>query len=114
MLRVRRPSRPGGGRVRQRPRPGAAPARHGRGRATGAASRAALWRYAGLERDADGLRRLAEDPYPLARLIAGSALTRQESRGAHQRTDFPSIDDALEQVHITLGADGEPQLSSWN
>ena len=79
-----------------------------------AASRAALWRYAGLERDADGLRRLAEDPYPLARLIAGSALKRQESRGAHQRTDFPSIDDALEQVHITLGADGEPQLSSWN
>jgi L-aspartate oxidase len=79
-----------------------------------AASRAALWRYAGLERDADGLRRLAEDPYPLARLIAGSALKRQESRGAHQRTDFPSIDDALEHVHITLGADGEPQLSSWN
>ena len=61
-----------------------------------------------------GLRRLAEDPHPLVRLIAGSALARQESRGAHQRTDFPSIDDALEQVHITLGADGEPQLSSWN
>ena len=79
-----------------------------------AASRAALWRYAGLERDADGLHRLAEDPYPLARLIAGSALKRQESRGAHQRTDFPSIDGAFEQVHITLGVDGEPQLSSWN
>jgi L-aspartate oxidase len=79
-----------------------------------AASRSALWRYAGLERDADGLRTLAQDPYPLARLIARSALKREESRGAHQRTDFPSIDAALGRVHITLDADGEPQLSSWN
>jgi hypothetical protein len=49
-----------------------------------AASRAALWRPAGLERDGVGLRRLAGDEHPLVRLIAASALARPESRGAHQ------------------------------
>jgi L-aspartate oxidase len=79
-----------------------------------AASRAALWRYAGLERNATGLRTLANDPYPLARLIAHSALNREESRGAHQRTDFPSLDADLDHLHVTLGAGREPQLASWN
>ncbi len=77
------------------------------------ASRQALWRYAGLERDGDGLRILAEDPYPLVRLIARSALKREESRGAHQRTDFPSVDPALDEFHVTLAPDGTPGLSRW-
>ncbi|MGH2913821.1 MAG: L-aspartate oxidase [Solirubrobacteraceae bacterium] len=75
-------------------------------------SRAALWAHAGLERDADGLSRLAsEDEQPLVRLIARAALARPESRGAHQRRDFPRLDPALDGRHVTLGADGEPLLA---
>ena len=54
-----------------------------------AETRHALWRLAGIERDAAGLERLEGDPFPLARLIARSALAREESRGAHQRSDHP-------------------------
>ncbi|MGI8505560.1 MAG: L-aspartate oxidase [Solirubrobacteraceae bacterium] len=76
-------------------------------------SRLALWRYAGLERSAEGLGTLASDPYPLVRLIARSALARRESRGAHQRTDFPQRDPELDGVHVTLGQAGEPALARW-
>jgi L-aspartate oxidase len=77
-------------------------------------SRAALWRYAGLERDGDGLRRLAADEHPLVRLIARSALAREESRGAHQRLDFPALDPALDGRHVTLTSGGDPVLVSWS
>jgi len=77
------------------------------------ASRDALWRYAGLERDADGLEQLAADGYPLARLIAQGALTRTESRGAHQRTDFPHRDAAFDGRHVTLRAGAEPEIELW-
>ena len=59
-------------------------------------TRAALWRDAGLVRDAEGLQALADDPHPLARLIARHALLRTESRGAHTRSDFPATDPALD------------------
>jgi L-aspartate oxidase len=78
------------------------------------ASRAALWRYAGLERDGSGLRELGDDPHPLVRLIATSALARAESRGAHQRSDFPDRDPALDGRHVTLRSDRDPQLESWS
>jgi L-aspartate oxidase len=78
-----------------------------------AESREALWRYAGLERDADGLRRLADDEHPLVRLIARSALTRTESRGAHQRRDYPDTDPALEAAHVTVMRDREPVVERW-
>jgi L-aspartate oxidase len=67
-----------------------------------AAIRAALWRDAGIVRSADGLNRLLESPHPLARLIARCALTRTESRGAHQRVDYPRRDPALDQRHVVL------------
>ena len=76
-------------------------------------SRLALWRYAGLERDGDGLHTLAEDPHPLVALIAHSALARTESRGAHQRRDFPALDPDFDGRHVvTRGA--APQLARWS
>jgi L-aspartate oxidase len=71
------------------------------------------WTHAGLTRDAEGLRELesvttawqAQQSPPrerhaiefrnltvLARLLAVAALRREESRGAHYRTDFPNPD----------------------
>jgi L-aspartate oxidase len=65
-------------------------------------TRAAMWRDAGLERTAQGLRRLLDDPHPLARLVAASALARDESRGAHARADFPLPDPQLDDRHSVL------------
>jgi L-aspartate oxidase len=65
-------------------------------------TRAALWRHAGIERDADGLRQLLDDPYPLARLVGACALARTESRGAHMRLDFPDTDAALNRRHTIV------------
>ena len=77
------------------------------------ASREALWRYAGLERDGAGLAIVAADEHPLARLIARSALHREESRGAHRRTDFPDRDPALDGRHVTLTRDQPPEYALW-
>jgi L-aspartate oxidase len=69
-------------------------------------TRTALWRYAGLVRDPDELARLMKiDPFPLARAIARSALARAESRGAHQRTDYPSTDPALDGMHSIVSGE---------
>jgi L-aspartate oxidase len=77
------------------------------------ASREALWRWAGLERDGDGLLLLSEDPDPLVRLIAGSALARTESRGAHQRRDYPERDPGFDAQHVTVSR-GRLTLSNWS
>jgi L-aspartate oxidase len=79
----------------------------------GAATRAALWRHAGLERDAAGLAKLLEDPFPLARLIAAACLAREESRGAHQRRDHPDSDAALDGMHTLVGGGAEPRFERW-
>jgi L-aspartate oxidase len=76
-------------------------------------SRQALWELAGLERDGDGLRALADDPHPLVRLIAQCALARTESRGAHQRRDFSELDHGLDNRHVTLAAGRGPELETW-
>jgi L-aspartate oxidase len=77
-------------------------------------TRAALWRHAGLRREPAGLRDLLADPHPLARLIAASCVARAESRGAHQRTDAPATDPALDGLHTLVDAGGEPRFERWN
>jgi L-aspartate oxidase len=75
-------------------------------------TRTAMWRHAGLERDAKGLAPLLDDPHPLARLVAASAIFRAESRGAHARADFPATDPALDERHTVID-DGAPRLQHW-
>jgi L-aspartate oxidase len=77
-------------------------------------TRKAMWRHAGLERDARGLEPLLADPHPLARLVARSALFREETRGAHARADFPQTDPSLDRRHSVLDAHSDaPRLERW-
>jgi L-aspartate oxidase len=77
------------------------------------ATRDAVWHLAGPLRDAERLKELIDDPYPLAAAIAASALNRRESRGGHLRTDFPGTDHQLDRVHNVLSPDGEIRRCSW-
>ncbi|HEX8235550.1 MAG TPA: L-aspartate oxidase [Abditibacteriaceae bacterium] len=94
-----------------------------------------MWQYAGLVRDGEGLRTAMrvlddlQDRYgqamptrdsielvnmiTSARLVTRAALEREESRGAHFRTDFPKTDDTHWQHHILLRCDdGELKVES--
>lgn len=71
-------------------------------------------RHAGVERNAAGLAALldeinamearngAANPLIAARLIAASALMREESRGAHARMDYPQTADTARRSAVTL------------
>jgi L-aspartate oxidase len=74
--------------------------------------REALWRDCGLVRDFAGLERLRASSHLLTRLIAESALVREESRGSHFRADFPVEDPSLE-GHVVLRPGHEPKLETW-
>jgi L-aspartate oxidase len=77
-------------------------------------TRAALWRLAGLERDEAGLTELSEDPFPIARMVAACALARRESRGAHQRADYPDTDPALDLTHSVVSESRAiPRSETW-
>jgi L-aspartate oxidase len=76
-------------------------------------SRQVLWEHGGLERDAEGLDQLARNEHPLVRLIGHCAAARQESRGAHQRRDFPELDHGLDGQHVVVGGEGAARLESW-
>ena len=79
----------------------------------GAATRAALWRDAGVARSAEGLSALLADAHPLARLIARCALARTESRGAQQRLDHPRLDHSLDHRHAVVCED-ELVWQTWD
>jgi L-aspartate oxidase len=76
---------------------------------------ARMWRLCGIERNADDLRTLLselDDEPPtdtaiVARLIGESALWREESRGAHRRSDFPTEEPAFHR-HLVLQRDEVP------
>jgi L-aspartate oxidase len=76
-------------------------------------TRQALWRHAGLTRDRAGLEPLLDDPHPLARLVARCAILREESRGAHHRSDFPETDPALDGHHAVVRGDLAPAFEAW-
>ncbi len=78
------------------------------------ATRAAVWEHAGPVRCAEGLEPLTGDSYPLAGLIARSALERRESRGAHARTDHPGTDSGLDGTHLVVAADGAIRRERWS
>lgn len=84
---------------------------------------AGLARLESLERDVargleardrkDAVRAIeAANMVAVGRFIVGSALLRRESRGAHQRTDFPAADADAQRMHVEIGADGKAQLAS--
>ncbi len=76
------------------------------------ALRRRLWRDCGLIRDAAGLERLRTAPHLLTRLVAESALIREESRGSHFRADFPAESEAFVR-HVVLRQGSEPVLGTW-
>jgi L-aspartate oxidase len=82
-----------------------------------------MWEQAGLLRNATGLKEMqqwltekidslpdgtsreeveARNMHDVASLIVRSSLAREESRGAHFRTDFPARDDARFQKHSVI------------
>jgi len=77
------------------------------------ALRRRLWEHCGLVRDAAGLERLQASRHLLARLIAESALVREESRGSHFRADYPHEREDLERRHVVLRLGSEPALETW-
>ena len=76
-------------------------------------TRDALWRFAGPRRSGEGLERLLDDPYPLTRMIAASALARRESRGTHRRTDHPRLDPELDGIHFLVTPAGSQRIERW-
>jgi L-aspartate oxidase len=91
------------------PPPGAAKAPPRADRET----RASLWHDAGIVRTSEGLERLQASSHPLVRLIARCALAREESRGAHQRLDFPERDPGLDHRHVVIVAGEQTAWRHW-
>ncbi len=100
-LGLRRPDAPGGD-----PAP---PPEYGPPPLPPDSTRAALWRHAGLRRDAAGLAELARDPFPLARLIAASASRARRAAEPTSAPTTPPPTRALDLMHTLVGGGAEPQ-----
>jgi L-aspartate oxidase len=115
---VGEPHRAGSERDAAPERPDTPPPANPPGPETGTFSRAALqelmWAHAGVQRSGEGLELAAsvlngwtastpEDRnlLDLARIVVDAALAREESRGAHYRTDFPTARPELAQRRST-------------
>ena len=70
------------------------------------------WRYAGIVRNAEGLRtgldllsgiQAGSNLLTVARIIHECALARAESRGAHYREDFPAAAEARLHSYVRKG-----------
>ncbi len=72
-----------------------------------------LWRCGGIERDAEGLTELAGSANPLVRMIATGALARRETRGAHQRKDFPRLNHELDFQHFVTASGEQLKRDRW-
>ncbi len=79
-----------------------------------AAAREQMWRWAGPQRDAAGLERLLDHPYPVSSMVATAALAREETRGAHRRVEFPRPDPGLDGIHLVQTAAGETESRRWS
>ena len=77
-------------------------------------TRAAVWRLAGLERDAQRLTELRDDPHPLARLVAASrARPRGDPRRPRPRR-VPRSRPGARPHHTLLDPDTEtPRFEAW-
>ena len=77
-------------------------------------TRKAVWASPGWSATRATSTRSPSDPYPLARLVAASALARDETRGSHARAEFPEPDPALDAHHTILdpGTDA-PRFEAW-
>ncbi|HEX2641453.1 MAG TPA: FAD-binding protein, partial [Thermoanaerobaculia bacterium] len=94
------------------------------------AVRTLMWEKVGLVRDQAGLTAAAAELERLAarhsraagearnlltigRLVTAAALARQESRGGHYRSDFPSPDPAWQRrLYLTAAADGSASFEA--
>jgi L-aspartate oxidase len=76
-------------------------------------TREAMWQHVGIERAREGLEARLLDPHPLAALIARFALGREETRGVHQRADYPRTEPTLERRHQAAEDTGELAWETW-
>ncbi|MDX1947336.1 MAG: L-aspartate oxidase [Pirellulaceae bacterium] len=98
--------------------------------------KAVMWRSCGVRRGGDALREALEavdgwrryvlprqfgdikgwelqNLLTIARVMIQAALVREESRGVHLRTDFPTLDDARWNKHLWFERGETPTVERW-